>query len=118
MNFSSLQVPYSREKRRGVQKQIKSKRVNRFLDAAIASLQEVLSVDRSVGWLVGPLVRNAFVKIAKSIEKSLFFACLCMYIAVSSIHWPVHQLFCQSVHFSIHLSVHPSMHTSVTKLYR
>ena len=77
MNFSSLQVPYSREKRRGVQKQIKSKRVNRFLDAAIASLQEVLSVDRSVGWLVGrlvgrsigPLVCNAFVKIAKSIGK-------------------------------------------------
>ena len=43
-----------------------------------------MSVGWLVGWLVGRLVRDAFVKIATSIKKSLFFACLFMYIALTA----------------------------------
>ena len=75
-----------------------------------------LLVHWSVGPLVCLLVRNAFVKIAKYIGKSLFFTYLCIYIACPSIHWSVRPLFCMSVHFSIHLSVHPSIHMSIDKL--
>ena len=78
----------------------------------------------SVRWSVGPLVRrsvdpsvgNAFVKIAKSIGKSLFVAFLYTYIACLSIHWSVCPIFRVSVHYSVHQSVHPSIHTSVTTL--
>ena len=75
-----------------------------FLDAAIASLYEGLSV------------RNAFVKIAKSNGKWLFFAYLCTYIECPTIHWSVCPLFCLSVHHSVYLSIHLSIHMSVATL--
>ena len=93
-----------------------------FLDAAIASLWEGLSVRLSVRLsvhrLVGPSVRNAFVKIAKSIGKWLFFAYLCTYIACPTIHWSVCPLFWLSVHYSVHLSIHPSIYISVATLQK
>ena len=52
---------------------------------------------------VGPSVRNAFEKNAKSIGKSLFFACLFMYIACLSIHWFVRPLSCLSVRHLVHI---------------
>ena len=66
-----------------------------------------MSVCRSVCPSVGTYT---FVKIVKSIGKSLFFECPCTYIACPSIYWSVPPLFCLSVHYSVNRSVHPSIH--------
>ena len=66
----------------------------------------------SVGLSVGWSVRNAFVKIAKSIGKWLFFAYLCTNIACPSIH----SLVCPPIILSVCLScwsVYPSVHPFV-----
>ena len=64
------------------------------------------SVGPSVYWLVRQLVRNAFVKIAKSIGKSSFFACMLHvhpFMGLST-HYSV----CLSIILSICLSIRPS----------
>jgi len=58
----------------------------------------------SIRGFVRPSVRNAFVKIAKSIGKWLFFA-------YPPIQWSVRPYFvCLSIILSVHHSVYPSVH--------
>ena len=70
-----------------------------------------LSVGPLVGWLVRRSVSlsvgNAFVKIAKSIGKSQFFASLCTYITCPSIHRSIRPLFCLLFCSSVCPYVHP-----------
>ena len=92
-----------------------------FLDAAIAALQEGLSVRWSVGplvrWSVGPLVGSAFVKIAKSVGKSSFSVANIASI-VPSIYWSVHPSVRQLVHWSVfnHLKF-ANIITKTSKIY-